>query len=223
MTSAYTVVMPAFNAERWLREALDSVLTQSCPPSSIIVVDDGSTDSTAALAAGIDARIRVIRQDNQGCGPATSRGLEEVTTEIVAFLDADDTWLPGKAAAQLDRLGRNAGLDGVFAHGRLVPDADLPSDREIVRPIWGRSTLMVRTARVREVGAIVDPEGGHGDMVDWIARARDLGLRFEMLGEVFAIRRLHTQSLTFGKSSKDRGYLVAAKAALDRRRQSIGQ
>ena len=97
MTSAYSVVIPAFNAEATLGETIRSALEQTVPPAEILVVDDGSTDGTDAVAAGFADRVRVIRQDNAGPGAATSRGLAAVETPFAATLDADDLWLPGKA------------------------------------------------------------------------------------------------------------------------------
>lgn len=97
--SAVSVVIPAFNAAGILPAAIASA--QGDPaPGEIIVVDDGSTDGTANAAAGY-AGVRVVRQDNAGPAAARNRGLAEAAGDWVAFLDADDRWLPGKLAAQL--------------------------------------------------------------------------------------------------------------------------
>ena len=96
---AISAVMPAFNAERFLAEAIRSVLAQSLPPVEVIVVDDGSTDSTGEIARSFGEPVRCIRQQNAGPSAARNRGIREARGEFIAFLDADDWWLPGHLAA----------------------------------------------------------------------------------------------------------------------------
>lgn len=96
------LVIPAFNAERFLRRAVESALGQSCPPGEIIVVDDGSRDGTVALAESFGSPVRCIRQANAGPAAARNRGIAEATAEWVAFLDADDAWYPSKLERQAE-------------------------------------------------------------------------------------------------------------------------
>src|SRR5690349_24440198 len=99
-----SVVMPAFNAEATIASAVASVRRQTRGDWELVVVDDGSADRTAALAemaAALDRRIRVIRQRNQGVSAARNAGIEAATGRYLAFLDADDTWLPGKLQRQV--------------------------------------------------------------------------------------------------------------------------
>jgi glycosyltransferase involved in cell wall biosynthesis len=95
-----SVVIPCYNGAKYLREALDSVLAQTLPPLEVIVVDDGSTDDSAAIAESFGPPVRVIRQSNQGESVARNRAIGEAKGEWVAFLDADDLWLPEKLAEQ---------------------------------------------------------------------------------------------------------------------------
>lgn len=100
MTSV-SVVIPAYNASPFLRETLASALAQTHRPLEVIVVDDGSTDDTAAIAESFGPPVRVIRQPNQGESVARNRAIDEAAGEWIAFLDADDLWKPEKLAAQL--------------------------------------------------------------------------------------------------------------------------
>lgn len=105
-TPAVSVVIPAYNAARYLEETLDSVLTQTCPPEEILVVDDGSTDDTALLASKYAPAVGVISQPNSGESAARNFGLARISGDWVAWLDADDVWEPTKLEAQLECVQR---------------------------------------------------------------------------------------------------------------------
>jgi len=94
-TTSVSAIIPAYNVEKSLGCAIDSALAQNLPPAEIIVVNDGSTDSTADVARRYGDRITYIEQANAGQGAARNRGLEIASGRYVAFLDADDYWLPG--------------------------------------------------------------------------------------------------------------------------------
>jgi glycosyltransferase involved in cell wall biosynthesis len=106
LTSAplVSVVIPAYNAEAHVTAAVDSVFAQSFRDFELIVVDDGSSDSTAARLGVYGDSLRCIRQPNAGVSRARNRGIEESRGRLVAFLDADDVWLPEKLGKQTSRL-----------------------------------------------------------------------------------------------------------------------
>jgi glycosyltransferase involved in cell wall biosynthesis len=92
----FTVIIPLYNKAPYLQRALDSVYTQTVPVDEILVVNDGSTDGGGQIAhAQTDPRVRVIDQPNQGVSAARNRGIAAATNPFLAFLDADDWWLPG--------------------------------------------------------------------------------------------------------------------------------
>ena len=220
MTEEYSVVIPAYNAAKTLEEALSSILGQSPPPAEIIVVDDGSTDATIAVARRIAPSAIVTSQTNQGCGAATNVGILMAASPILAFLDADDIWLPGKAAAQLRFLGQSPEAAGIFSRAQTFK-GPLPSEK-LGQPfdLWSRTTMMIRADAARQIGPMIDPPGGRGDTIDWIARGRELGLRLEILPDVLAMRRIRPGSLSYGRDSeKDRGYLHTVRRALERKRE----
>jgi glycosyltransferase involved in cell wall biosynthesis len=96
-----TVIIPAFNRAAWLPETVRSVLSQTVSPLEILIVDDGSTDDTAAVCSQFMEPVRYIRQDNAGVGAARNRGAAEARGEWLAFLDSDDLWTPDKLEVQL--------------------------------------------------------------------------------------------------------------------------
>lgn len=99
-----SVIVPTFNCAQFLPEALDSILVQHYANLEIIVVDDGSRDSSADIAEGYGPPVRVIRQKNQGPAAARNRAAREAKGTYLAFLDGDDLWLPGKLKAQVEYL-----------------------------------------------------------------------------------------------------------------------
>ncbi|MCH7813461.1 MAG: glycosyltransferase family 2 protein [Planctomycetes bacterium] len=101
-----SVLVPCYNAERYLADALDSVIAQTLAPLECIVVDDGSTDGSAAIADSYSHPFRVIRQSNQGRAAAMNTAIAEARGELVVFLDADDFWLPEMLEAQAQTIAR---------------------------------------------------------------------------------------------------------------------
>ncbi|HPF70043.1 MAG TPA: glycosyltransferase family A protein, partial [Candidatus Krumholzibacteria bacterium] len=101
-TPLVSVVCASYNMGQYVGEAVDSVLAQDYPALEMIVVDDGSTDDTQQRLARFagDARVKVIRQENQGQTVAKNRGLKEATGDLIGFCDADNRWMPGKLARQ---------------------------------------------------------------------------------------------------------------------------
>ena len=96
-----SVIIPAFNAERYIAKAIESCLSQTYAPHEIIVIDDASTDGTAAIAESFPAPVRVIRlTENNGVSVARNRGVAASTGDWIAFLDADDWFLPDKLELQ---------------------------------------------------------------------------------------------------------------------------
>jgi len=133
-----SVIIPAYNAAQFVRTAIESCLSQTYAPHEIVVVDDASTDGTAALAESFPLPVRVIRlAQNMGVAAARNRGIQESTGNWIAFLDADDWFLPEKLERQRLCILENeravlvyAGwriisVDGVESLGRFKPPSDL--------------------------------------------------------------------------------------------------
>ena len=99
-----SVVIPVYNCERYLGMAIRSALTQTEPPGEILVVDDGSTDGSAAVARGFGAPVHCLSQPHAGLSAALNRGIERAHGTFLAFLDADDLWMETKLARQFDAL-----------------------------------------------------------------------------------------------------------------------
>ncbi len=155
-----SVIIPALNAAGYIRRAIESVLRQTVRPREIIVVDDGSTDDTAALVSQYGSVATCLRQPHKGLSMARNDGVECSTSDWVAFLDADDEWLPSKLERQLSILGRYPGLRWCSCHRRDIgpgPPGDAASPAHLLALLAARPALPLVTAM--SAGLSVAPSG----------------------------------------------------------------
>lgn len=144
-----SVVIPAFNASAYIRECLKSVVAQEgCPPFEIIVVDDGSTDDTAAIIESEFPEVRLIQKANGGPGSARNVGVENARGEITLFIDADDVMLPGRLAFQGEFMLQNPRIGLSFGNQQfqLQPEYDANLDRGIC---WSSEFTVIEDAYAR--------------------------------------------------------------------------
>jgi glycosyltransferase involved in cell wall biosynthesis len=120
-----SVVIPCYNAERYICATIETVLAQAEPDIEIIVVDDGSKDRSVELVRAAFPGVRVVEQPNQGVAAARNHGLRVACGEWIAFVDADDIWLPGKLAAQFAQLADAPGCRMSYAAWQVWP-SDTP-------------------------------------------------------------------------------------------------
>lgn len=119
-----SVVIPAYNVEKYIGRAIDSVLSQTRQADEIIVVDDGSTDNTAEVVKSYGSKVCFIHQENGGASVARNTGIEAAKSEWIAFLDADDEWLPEKLEKQIEHLKRNPDLVWTHSNYFMRSEAD---------------------------------------------------------------------------------------------------
>lgn len=131
-----SIIIPAYNAERWIRDTLRSAIDQTWTRLEIVVINDGSSDRTETFArSSNDARVSVFTQQNAGAAAARNRGLQESRGEMVQFLDADDILAPDKIELQLEALG-SMGSDAIAScqWGRFSASVDNAEFRP--EPVW---------------------------------------------------------------------------------------
>ena len=142
-----SVIIPAYNAAKFVQDAIRSALAQTYAPLEVIVVDDGSADDTAAVAAQVPGPVRVIRQQNGGPAAARNHGIREAKGDWIALLDADDSWLPFKLEKQAPyTAGDKVGV----VHG--VPDVGFKQDVPEVATfdrLWQRNCVVASTTLIR--------------------------------------------------------------------------
>ena len=226
-TPLVSVVVPVRNAEGFIAEAIASILAQAHRPIEIVVVDDGSTDSSAEVAESFGDPVRVHRQPNAGAPAARNTGIALARGSILGFLDADDLYAIDKLSLQLARIESNPDCDVVIGRSRylsLVKD-DL-SERRFAAIEEDHVALQLGAALFRrEVFDLVGPLDQtllHCDDWDWFMRARELGIELLMHRHVVLDQRLHGGNMTRDRAAGARYQMVMFKRALDRRRSRGG-
>ena len=224
---AISVVLPVFNAGRYLRAALDSLAAQTCRDFEVIAIDDGSTDRSGAVLdayARRDGRFRIFHQANAGIVDALNAGLARARGEFIARMDADDEATPGRFAAQLARLRAEPGLVALGSAVTLIdaggnpvkslgrPLAHAAIERALLAGDGGamiHPAVMFRARAVREAGGYRS-QAAHVEDLDLFLRLARLG-GLANLPEAGLRYRVHPQSINF---TRNRGRQATRLAVL---------
>jgi glycosyltransferase involved in cell wall biosynthesis len=220
-----SVILPVYNGEKYLKQAIESVLKQDYPNKELIVVDDGSTDSTYEIILHFGSKIRSIRQPNRGLGAARNKGISIATGEYFAFLDHDDLWEPSKLTCQMQKVSTEDPL--IFGHVKQFICPSITEEEkqklivnEEILPAYFAGTLLVSKKRLLQIGPFFE-KNTVGEFVDWYARALETKVPIIVLPELVLHRRIHQNNMGRQKDVYNRTeYLKILKESLDRRRSS---
>ncbi len=219
-TETISVIIPVYNGARFLGEAIQSVLDQTATAAELIVVDDGSTDDSRVVAAAYPG-VRLVSKAHSGVAATLNVGVAHTTGRFLAFLDADDRWLPEKLARQLAALRSDPGLAIVFGHcRRFRMTADTQPREEMLDVIPGisKAAMLVRREAFLRVGGFTEDAGAH-EFLDWYARAGEAGLRTALLPDILYERRIHDENMgVVGRADQQSSYFVSLRHKLDRQR-----
>lgn len=219
-----SVIIPCFNAAPYLAAAIDSVLAQTRVPVQIIVIDDGSDDGSADIAAGYGAALECHRQPNQGIAATRNHGLRRARAALIAFLDADDLWPADSLARRVAALDADRDLDVVYGAVDAFASPDLPPDEAAALRLPAPGTAgrlagacLWRRSAFERVGDF-SMRYGVGETLDWFARAGECGLRVGALDGTVLRRRLHGANTVRKTERLQADYLHLLRASLQRRR-----
>jgi glycosyltransferase involved in cell wall biosynthesis len=223
-----SVVMPVFDGERYLPDAIEGVLAQDHRPLELIVVDNASSDSSAAIAESYED-VRTIRRERNG-GPSGARnsGIQAARGELVALHDADDVSPPGRLGAQVAYLAEHPSAGCVIGREEIVlePGATMPRWLQGPRiaapgvaaeaPTYPVMTAMVRREVLDRVGGF-DESLGYGDDLDWMMRLHE-AVEVGKLDRVLIRRRFHEGNLTHDFEAMRAAMTAAMRARIERKR-----
>ena len=220
-----SVIVPCFNAEAYIGEALDSALAQSHSPHEIIVIDDGSTDQSARVISNqFGSRVRYHHQTNKGIGSARNAGVRLADGNCIAFLDADDLWPQDSLGVRIAHLGETPAIHCVYGRTLAFVSPELepaicaglycPSEAQAGR---AAGAMLLRKPIFDQIGYF-DETLRLGETLDWVARFDEQGFSALAIEDIVLRRRIHMANTTIRERGQQSDYLKLIKASLDRRR-----
>ncbi len=215
-----SVIIPTYNRQDLLFEAIESVLNQVYVNFELLVIDNKSDDKTLERLNQIsDTRIKVFTAPRRGAAHARNTGISHARGNFLAFLDSDDLWVPTKLALQVTKikeLGKGNMLFAEYREFAVDKEIDL-SQRTDIKMSLSLITMLIGKEDFNRVG-LFDPTLQAGEFLEWYARALALGMTTSAIEEVLSLRRIHGgNSASSARSAKD--YLNACRALIAKRSQ----
>lgn len=218
-----SVVMSVYNGEKYLAEAIETVLAQTYAPIEFIVIDDGSTDQTGEILRSYGKRLQTLKQPNRGQPAAQNRGIELATGHYIGFLDADDLYDLEKTAEQVAILEKEREVDIVFGHVEQFISPELGDEAKKqwkcpsgTAPGYLAAAALFRRECFEKVG-LLNEDQRIGSFIEWYMRAQELGLKHQLIPQRVFRRRIHENNVGIKTSGTREEYLAIVKAALKRR------
>lgn len=220
-----SVIVPVFNGERFIADAVASIRSQAMTSLEIVVVDDGSTDDTASAVAGLGHDIRYLVQENRGPAAARNRGIEQARGRLIGFLDQDDLWPPEHLSILLRALDGDASADAAMgltqalrlvarsAHGSVFDEHSRPWRAPHV------GSALFRRSAFRRIGVFDEGLRACSDDLDWFMRARERGASIVLLDAVTYLFRMHEANTSRRAEFRHRALLEAVTASVRRRQR----
>lgn len=219
-----SIIIPVYNGEYYIQAALDSIFAQDYKNHEIIVVDDGSTDSTLDILQKYPG-IRVLRQENMGPASARNLGISAAQGTMIAFLDSDDIWHPNKLSVQVLEMIEHPDIGYILCRmhlfcefGITLPDT-LNAKHYLNDPsAYIPSALLVRKSVLDEVG-LFNPQLRTAEDADWFARAKDMGISSIILDMVLLEKRLHQNNISMTDTHNNANLLSALRQSVIRKQR----
>ncbi|MCC5907090.1 MAG: glycosyltransferase family 2 protein [Balneolaceae bacterium] len=219
-----SVIIPFYNTEKYLEQAIESVLRQSFKPIELILVNDGSTDQSENIAKKFEQETILLNQENKGAAAARNKGLKSAKGLYIAFLDADDYWKPNTLEYLLGKLLEDESLGMVFGRMNefISPELGENSGLKYRKDVHIKQGYMVGSALFHrevfdEVG-LFDETLRAAEFIDWFGRAKDSGIQYETISQVVLYRRLHKKNQGREKQNHFKAYTKVLRAALARKK-----
>lgn len=222
-----SIIIPVFNAEKYVAEAIHSVLSQTYKNTELICINDKSTDNSLSVLESFGKEIILVNnEDNYGTAESRNQGIRMARGEFIAFLDNDDVWENNKLEVQMNQFRSNPHLDISFSYMQCFISPELNEETHNLHycppePIPGHipSTILIKKTSFERVGYF-DSRWKNGESVDWLFKAREAGLNFGDVDEVLVKRRIHeTNKGVLDSSTSKSEYFRIIKESLNRRRK----
>jgi len=217
-----SVIIPVYNGERFINDAVDNILAQNYNPLEIIIVDDGSTDRTEEIVNQISFDIRYFKQKNDGPASARNRGIRDASGDFIVFLDVDDLWPENNLNLLVDEMLKDTDAEVIRGYAQLMEynadngNYDFAGNPKEAFPNYIGAAIYRKSA-FRKVG-LFDATLKYGEDTDWFNRANELNLKVERLEDITLQVRRHGKNMTHGKNLIELNTVRVLKKAIDRKR-----
>ncbi len=218
-----SVIIPVYNGDRFIKQAIESVLNQSYTNLEIIVIDDGSTDNTKNVVLSFP-EVYYHYQEHQGVASARNKALSMANGDFIAFLDADDFYDHKKLEIQLTYLQNNPAIDICFCYQHnFIEDGFSLSEKDYIHFMQnekiGLITMMVRKFVFEKVG-LFNVKFAHSTDFEWITRTKELGVNSVIISDILLSRRIHNTNITLAwRKNNDNLRFQILKESLERKRK----
>jgi glycosyltransferase involved in cell wall biosynthesis len=220
-----SVILPIYNSEKYLREAIDSVFQQEYTPIEIIVIDDGSTDGSSHIIQECAGKIQYYYQENQGPAAARNLGLQKASGDFVTFIDGDDIWPDDKLKNQMscfEKYPETEIVQGLVKRIDLSNGEPVETEEEQLFIHSNLGAMIIRKAVFTKIGIFDKTLTYHSDTDFWF-RARESGIKILVDKRIALIYRIHGENHTSGKTTETLGFANILKKSMDRRRNQSGE
>lgn len=211
-----TTIMTVYNGEKYLREAIESVLKQSLPVDEFIVVDDGSTDSTLSILQNYP-QIKIIQKSNSGMWDSLNIAINKAKSKYITFCDADDLWHKDKLQEQISYINLNPEVDMVFG---LCQQFKIDNMTGVIlfqdpQPGLVQLCMLCRKDMFLEIGNF--DTSIKAAFIYWFQQAKLKNYTSYIIPQVMAFRRIHETNLTRGDDYKN-DFTLLAKRLIEQRK-----
>ncbi|BAQ61472.1 glycosyltransferase [Geminocystis sp. NIES-3708] len=217
-----SVIIPAFNAEKYLKDAIESVIKQNYQPLEIILIDDGSTDNTAKIAKSFQD-IQYIYQENSGPVIARNNGIKIAKGEYIAFLDADDLWTDDHLELLVNCFKKDPYVEVAIGYVQCLLLKEKNEEKEYFEE-FSNSTINVNLGAglykksVFEKLGNFDPNLSSSEDVDWFLRIKEANINQIIVSESVLCYRIHDSNVSRDRKNSYSAFLKSLKMSLDRRK-----
>ncbi len=204
--SLISVIVPVYNAEKYIADALQSIIYQNYFPIEILVIDDGSMDGTGEVIRSFGDQVKYTFQENSGPPFARNLGLSMAKGKYIAFLDADDLWCENKIALQLKRFKENPEVEIVLGYTQRIR-LSTSDDRDHFipfldpQPMLSMGAALMKKSAFEKVGNF-DESLLYCDDMDWFLRAREEEIKIIIHDDITQLYRKHTREFNHSTPSR---------------------
>ncbi len=217
-----SVIIPVFNGEDFIRDAIEYIISQNYPALEIIIVDDGSTDRTSEIVNELPVDFRYFKQPNAGPASARNRGIRDASADLLVFLDVDDIWPENNLHLLVDEMQHEPDADVIRGYAQIMEYNEETGEYDYVgSPVETFpdyiGAAIYRSSAFEKVG-LFDTSLKFGEDTDWFNRAEEVHLNVKRLEDMTLLVRRHGKNMTHGKDIVELGALRVFKKSMDRER-----